>query len=198
MWTGEELEGANGWSWHCLPLIPFPCSKWDNLRYLLLSLMRVMEEAWLLFLIFLGTGSPFECSGNPLPMRKEGRKSKSLFLTCFGFFFFMGLGCFVGWFAKVGCIIVGFCATKLLNQGSWIWLLALHLLQGCAGKLCCCFPVVLCSHSALNWTLHCLYWVGERKDFPANSQKYSCFTIISLLLLSACPPVALTRGTAHW
>lgn len=63
--------------------------------------MCVMEEAWLLFLIFLGTGSPFECSGNPLPMRKEGRKSKSLFLTCFGVFFDgFGLFCWLvcqGW-----------------------------------------------------------------------------------------------------
>lgn len=165
-------RGIGGSKWLKLALFAFnpffPCSKWDNLRYLLLSLMRVMEEAWLLFLIFLGTGSPFECSGNPFPMRKEGRKSKSLFFNLF-WVFLMGLGCFVGWFAKVGCIIVGFCATKLLNQGSWIWLLALHLLQGCAGKLCCCFPVVLCSHSALNWTLHCLYRGWERKDFPANN-----------------------------
>lgn len=124
MWTGEELEGANGWSWLCLPLIPFPCSNWDNLRYLLLSLMRVMEEAWLLFLIFLGTGSPFECSGNPLPMRKEGRNRKAfLNLLCFfdGFGLFCSLVClFVcqGWLYNCWILCHKTFELRKLNLGA--------------------------------------------------------------------------------
>lgn len=193
MWTGEELEGANGWSWLYLALIPFPCSNWDNLRCLLLSLMRVMEEAWLLFLIFLGTGSPFECSDNPHPMRKEGRKRKAFFnLFCF----FDGFGLFC-WSV---CLFV--CQGWLYN----CWILCnkafesrkLNLGAGLAPAAELCSEVLLllpcCAHTQPETQPCIAYMRGQKKDCPANSQKCSCLAIVSLILFSACPLIALTRG----
>lgn len=163
MWTRKELEGVNGWSWHYLPLIPFPCSNWDNLGYLLLSLMHVMEEAWLLFLIFLGTGSPFECSGKLLPMRKEGRKRKAVVKLVLGFFF--------GWV----CVGLFVCQGWLYN--CWITcnkafeLRKLSLAVGLAPATELCTEVVLllpcCVVLTLNLTLNLALPIlmEESKDF---------------------------------
>lgn len=125
----------------------------------------------------LRTGRPFESSGNPLSKRKEGR----------------GKPCSLCRGELYSYLILWNKAFELrkLNLAVSFEPVKCHVL-----KLRCPFLVVLCSHPTWNWTLHCPWWGGERKEqwhFPGNRRKCSCL-IGSCLTLPAYPLLVLNSG----